>query len=158
LGDKIKKIKIYFAECLNKTLGKASFAECQLRGTPQRIGKKSLPSVPWAALGKEVPAIWHSAKRILKLKKNFAECQITGTRQSVLHTTAECIFLTLSLTHSLNAAAAAVPFFAPAPRRRRALPRARARSCAAAARPRRRVVPALALALAAAAPAVPSRP
>jgi hypothetical protein len=36
LGDKIKKIKIYFAECLEMTLGKASFAECLLCGTRQR--------------------------------------------------------------------------------------------------------------------------
>jgi hypothetical protein len=36
LGDKIKKIKIYFAECLEMTLGKASFAECLLSGNRQR--------------------------------------------------------------------------------------------------------------------------
>jgi hypothetical protein len=49
LGDKINKIKIYFAECLKKTLGKDnfaeclkktlgkdSFAECQIVGTRQR--------------------------------------------------------------------------------------------------------------------------
>jgi hypothetical protein len=35
LGDKIKKIKIYFVECLEKTLGKESFAECQ----PSALGK-----------------------------------------------------------------------------------------------------------------------
>jgi hypothetical protein len=28
-----------------------------------------------------VPAFWHSAKNIFKLKKIFAECQIAGTRQ-----------------------------------------------------------------------------
>jgi hypothetical protein len=36
LGDKIKKIKIYFAECLEKTLGEESFAECPVYGTRQR--------------------------------------------------------------------------------------------------------------------------
>jgi hypothetical protein len=36
LGDKIKKIKIYFAECLEKALGKEVFAECQLDDTRQR--------------------------------------------------------------------------------------------------------------------------
>jgi hypothetical protein len=36
LVDKIKKIKIYLAECLEKTLGKASFAERQVCGTRQR--------------------------------------------------------------------------------------------------------------------------
>ena len=52
-GRQNKKIKIYFVECLIKTLGKDSFVECQLCGTRQRIGKKSLPSVPWATLGKD---------------------------------------------------------------------------------------------------------
>jgi hypothetical protein len=37
LRDKIKKIKIYFAECLEQTLGKVHFAECLLCGTRQRI-------------------------------------------------------------------------------------------------------------------------
>jgi hypothetical protein len=32
-----KKIKIYFAECLELTLGKVRFAECLLSGTRQRI-------------------------------------------------------------------------------------------------------------------------
>jgi hypothetical protein len=34
-GRQNKKIKIYFAECLEKTLGKALFAECQ----PLALGK-----------------------------------------------------------------------------------------------------------------------
>jgi hypothetical protein len=32
-----KKIKIYFAECLELTLGKVRFAECLLCGARQRI-------------------------------------------------------------------------------------------------------------------------
>jgi hypothetical protein len=35
-----------------KTLGKDSFAECQLGGNRQRIGKESLPSASDLALGK----------------------------------------------------------------------------------------------------------
>jgi hypothetical protein len=35
-GRQNKKIKIYFAECLEKTLVKASFAECQVCSTRQR--------------------------------------------------------------------------------------------------------------------------
>jgi hypothetical protein len=113
LGDKIKKIKIYFAECLNKTLGKDSFAECQLRGTRQRIGKESLPSVPWATLG----------KAYFKIKKNFVECQITGTRQSALHTNGRTLLPhSLSLTHSLKPAAAAPSPSSRRHRRRRAVP------------------------------------
>jgi hypothetical protein len=50
LGEKIKKIKIYFAECLEKTLGKESFAECPLFGTRQRrLFAECQPS----ALGKD---------------------------------------------------------------------------------------------------------
>jgi hypothetical protein len=36
LGDKIKEIKIYFAECLGMALGKEFFAERQLGDTRQR--------------------------------------------------------------------------------------------------------------------------
>jgi hypothetical protein len=36
-GRQNKKIKIYFAECLEMTLGKDFFAECPLGGTRQRI-------------------------------------------------------------------------------------------------------------------------
>jgi hypothetical protein len=36
LVDKLKKIKICFAECPQKTLGKDFFAECQAFGTRQR--------------------------------------------------------------------------------------------------------------------------
>jgi hypothetical protein len=36
---KIKKIKMYFAECPKMTLGKEAFAECQLGGTRQSIMK-----------------------------------------------------------------------------------------------------------------------
>jgi len=53
LGDKIKKIKIYFAECLGMTLGKEVFAECLLCGTRQRIKNKALPSAAQLALGTE---------------------------------------------------------------------------------------------------------
>jgi hypothetical protein len=35
-GRQNKKIKIYFAECLEKTLGKTSFAERQVCATRQR--------------------------------------------------------------------------------------------------------------------------
>jgi hypothetical protein len=35
-GRQNKKIKIYFVECLEKTLGKEGFAECPLFGTRQR--------------------------------------------------------------------------------------------------------------------------
>ena len=38
-GRQNKKIKIYFAECLEMTLDKESFAEGQLSGTRQSIGK-----------------------------------------------------------------------------------------------------------------------
>jgi hypothetical protein len=65
------------------------FAECQLGGTRQRIGKVSLPSVAQGTLGKVY----------FKIKKNFAECQITGTRQST-RTYQRQRFLPHSLTHS----------------------------------------------------------
>ena len=51
-GWENKKIKMYFAECPEMTLGKVSFAECQLVDTRQRIVKESLPSVSWLTLGK----------------------------------------------------------------------------------------------------------
>jgi hypothetical protein len=47
-----QKKYIHFVECLMKTLGKDSFAECQLGGNRQRIGKESLPSASDLALGK----------------------------------------------------------------------------------------------------------
>jgi hypothetical protein len=61
LVGKIKKIKMYFAECQEMTLGKAAFAECQLVDTRQRIIKvylrsaaqETLPSVSDLALDKE---------------------------------------------------------------------------------------------------------
>jgi hypothetical protein len=36
-GRQNKKIKIYFAECLEMTLGKEFFAECQLGDTRQSV-------------------------------------------------------------------------------------------------------------------------
>jgi tRNA splicing ligase len=51
-GRENKKIKMYFAECPQMTLGKACFAECQLGDTRQRIVKDSLSSVIQLALGK----------------------------------------------------------------------------------------------------------
>jgi hypothetical protein len=39
LVGKIKKIKMYFAECPEMTLGKEAFAECELGGTRQSIVK-----------------------------------------------------------------------------------------------------------------------
>jgi hypothetical protein len=76
-------IKKYFAECLEKTLGKASFAEYQIFGTRQRLTAVSfrmaadgpLPSATFAecfTLGKRVfaecgpvPSIQHSVKRLV---------------------------------------------------------------------------------------------
>jgi hypothetical protein len=131
-GRQNKKIKIYLAECLMKTLGKDSFAECQLGGTRPRIGKE-----------------------YFKIKKKL--CRVPDHGHSAKHayipTTA--LSSSLSLSHSLSTAAVA-PSPSPRPRRRRrALPRARAavpsRSrCAASAAPAVATVPA-----AAPAPAVP---
>jgi hypothetical protein len=80
-GWENKKIKMYFAECPEMTLGKEGyrhsakyseiiFAECRPEGTRER----SLCRV----LGRG-----HSAKCVLKLKKIFVECQITATRQRI---------------------------------------------------------------------------
>jgi hypothetical protein len=60
-GWENKKIKMYFAECLEMTLGKVVFAECPLG----------------------VPPIWHSAKHILKLKKNL--CRVPDHEHSAKH-------------------------------------------------------------------------
>jgi hypothetical protein len=53
-GWENKKIKMYFAECQEMTLGKAAFAECQLVDTQQRIVKVYLPSAAQGTLGKVV--------------------------------------------------------------------------------------------------------
>jgi hypothetical protein len=106
-------IKKYFAECLEKTLGKASFAEYQIFGTRQRLTAVSfrmaadgpLPSATFAecfTLGKRVfaecgpvPSIQHSVKRLVAEsltlpsaalgKAFFAECPTKGTRQRGRH-------------------------------------------------------------------------
>jgi hypothetical protein len=81
-----------------------------------------------------VPPIWHSAKRILKLKKIFAECQITGTRQrskicrpvvsfsfsSLTHSICRSLSLTHAAAHTLAPPCPAPP--APAPSRPRPAP------------------------------------
>jgi hypothetical protein len=85
---KIKQIKLWFAECPQKALGKdflcrvstiwhsakRVFTECLL----WTLGKESRThlcrvSVSWhsAKCLRRVPAIWHSAKNILKLKKLY---------------------------------------------------------------------------------------
>jgi hypothetical protein len=66
LRDKIKKIKIYFTECLEMTLGKAAFAECQT-----------------LALGKD----WRSSAlgRLL-----MALCRLFDTRQTCLCRVPSC--------------------------------------------------------------------
>jgi hypothetical protein len=66
-GWENKKIKMYFTECPEMTIGKVAFAECSLGDTRQRIVKKSLLSVAQVTLGKDY----------------FAECPRSGTRQSV---------------------------------------------------------------------------
>jgi hypothetical protein len=90
--DKIKKIKIYFLECLELTLGKVRFAECQLCGTRQRIlfaecqqlalGKDWRPSAvgrPLTALCREppLPSVWPSANLSLP-SASCAECSALG--------------------------------------------------------------------------------
>jgi hypothetical protein len=66
-GRENKKIKMYFAECPEMTLGKGWFAECQLVDTRQRIVKAYLSSAAQGTLGKVF----------------FAECQRSGTRQRI---------------------------------------------------------------------------
>jgi hypothetical protein len=87
-----KKIKIYFAECLEQTLGKARFAECLLCGTRQRIlfaecqqlalGKDWRASAggwPLTALCREppLPSVWPSANMSLP-SASCAECSALG--------------------------------------------------------------------------------
>jgi hypothetical protein len=80
LGDKIKKIKIYFAECLEKTLGKESFAECQIVGTRQRrLFAECQPS----ALGKDfaerhICRVFHTRQTCLCRVGSCAECPALG--------------------------------------------------------------------------------
>jgi hypothetical protein len=104
------------------TLGKAAFA------ARQRIVKEYLPSVYCATLGKRrlcrEPAIWHSAKNILKF---FAECQIAGTRQRKKINCPQVLLspsfspLTLSVTPAVRPPPRAL-LPAPATRRDRARP------------------------------------
>jgi hypothetical protein len=66
------------------------FAECRPGDTRQRLLCR-------------VPAIWHSAKRILKLKKNL--CRVPDHGHSAKHAyipTVSAFFLILSLSHSLT--------------------------------------------------------
>jgi ribosomal protein S17 len=87
-----KKIKIYFAECLEMTLGKASFVECLLCGTRQRslfaecqplaLGKDwrlSALGRPLTALCREppLPSVWHSANLSLP---SAVLCRLFSTR------------------------------------------------------------------------------
>jgi hypothetical protein len=91
-GRQNKKIKIYFVECLEKTLGKESFAECPVCGTRQRslfaecqssaLGKDWRPS----ALGRLLTAlcrapplssVWHSAN--VSLPSGIL-CRVSSTR------------------------------------------------------------------------------
>jgi hypothetical protein len=92
LRDKIKKIKIYFAECLEMTLGKVCFAECLLCDTrqislftecqPLALGKDWRPSAlgrPLTALCREppLPSVWPSANLYLP-SACCAECSALG--------------------------------------------------------------------------------
>jgi hypothetical protein len=91
-GRQNKKIKIYFAECLEMILGKASFVECLLCGTRQRslfaecqplaLGKDWRPSAlgrPLTALCREppLPSVWHSANLSLP---SVVLCRVFSTR------------------------------------------------------------------------------
>jgi hypothetical protein len=69
-----KIINIYFVECLSS-------------GTRQTTLCR-------------VPAIWHSAKTIFKLKKIFAECPRSGTRQSLKHNVYRALLFSFSLSLS----------------------------------------------------------
>jgi hypothetical protein len=88
---------MYFAECLEMTLGKVVFAECPLG----------------------VPPIWHSAKHILKLKKNL--CRVPDHEHSAKHSYIALVSSSSSsLSHSScqrpHRAAAAPPCPRPPPR------------------------------------------
>jgi hypothetical protein len=65
-----KKIKIYFAECLELRLGKVRFAECLLCGTRQRLTAVSCGTAANGALP----------------RATFAECLTLGKR-----VVAECV-------------------------------------------------------------------
>jgi hypothetical protein len=90
------------------TVGKVAFAECPLGDTRQRLLCR-------------VPPIWHSAKRILKLKKSLPSARSRALGKALVHSPGWFFFFFLTL--SLNATvlnAAAVP--SPRPRPRRAAP------------------------------------
>jgi hypothetical protein len=61
---------MYFAECLEMTLGKVGFAECRPRGhsakNSKRIFAECRPGDTRRRRLCRVPAIWHSANNILK--------------------------------------------------------------------------------------------
>jgi hypothetical protein len=76
LRDKIKKIKIYFAECLEMTLGKAAFAECLLCGTRQR---SLFAECQTLALGQRLTAVSFGTAVDGPLPRApFAECLTLG--------------------------------------------------------------------------------
>jgi hypothetical protein len=77
-GRQNKKIKIYFAECLEKTLGKASFAECPIFGTRQRrLFAECQPS----ALGERLTAVSFGTAADGPLPSGtFADCFTLGKR------------------------------------------------------------------------------
>ena len=86
-GCKNKKIKICFAECQKKTLGKQGFAECQPRDTRHRFSEN-----PKSRLCR-VPVRRHSANTSLSSarsgtlgKGSFAECRRGDTRQRLTYT------------------------------------------------------------------------
>jgi hypothetical protein len=113
LGDKIKKMKIYFAECLEMKMKMKPLCRVPAVGFRQRLTVVSfgtaadspLPRAPFAeclTLGKlgfaecrPVPSVQHSVKGLfaerLTLpsaalgKSFFAECPTKGTRQRVQH-------------------------------------------------------------------------
>jgi hypothetical protein len=129
LGDKIKKIKIYFAECIEKTLGKVCFAECH----PGRHSAKKcklifaechLADTRQRSLCRVSP-IWHSAKLILKIKKNLCRVLDRGhsaKKENILRARLlSSSFSPLTLSVSAQCAAAALN------RRRRLAELARAR-------------------------------
>ena len=116
-GRQNKKIKIYFAECLEMTLGKASFAECLLCGTRQR---SLFAECQTLALGQRLTAVSFgtavdgplpraTCAECLTLGKSvFAEClSVPSVQHSVKSLVAE------SLT--LPSAALGKAFFAECP-------------------------------------------
>jgi hypothetical protein len=98
-GRQNKKIKKYFAECLEKTLGKVSFAECPIFGTRQRrlfaecqtsaLGKDWRP----LALGWPLTALCR-APPLPSVSRVFAECgPVPSVQHSVKRHVAESLTL-----------------------------------------------------------------